>query len=66
MSTCSCGAEIDFMELAGGSKMPYRPDSVKKRLVRYKVGGIVLGKIVDTFEPHFADCPDAEQYRKKR
>lgn len=66
MATCSCGAEIEFLELATGRKMPYRPDSVKKRLVRYQSGGLTLGKIVDTFEPHFADCPDADQHRKPK
>ncbi len=63
--TCSCGAEIDFMKMESGAPMPYRPDSKKLRLVRFTRGGRPYGKMVTTYEPHFADCPDADQYKKE-
>lgn len=64
--TCSCGAEIEFMDLDSGRKMPYRPDTVEKRLVRFQSGSLIVGKVVDTWVPHFVDCPDADKHRKDR
>ena len=63
--TCKCGAEIDFMKMESGAPMPYRPDSKKLRLVRFSRGGQSYGKMVTTFEPHFADCKYAKEFKKE-
>jgi hypothetical protein len=61
---CKCGAEIAFLKMESGSPMPYRLDSAQLRLVRFKIRGQVRGKMVQTFEPHWGECPNADEYRK--
>ncbi len=61
---CKCGAEIEFMKMESGAAMPYRPDSKKLRLVRFTKGGKPYGKMVTTYEPHFADCEFAKEFSK--
>jgi len=61
---CKCGAEIMFLKMESGSAMPYRPDSSQMRLVRFTKKGKTYGKMVQTFESHYADCPYADEFRK--
>lgn len=63
---CTCGAEIEFLKMESGEAMPYRPDTGKLRLVRYVRGGESFGKLVTTFLPHFADCPDAKDFKREK
>lgn len=60
---CTCGAEIMFMKTENGKAMPYRPDTSEMRLVRFTKGGKSYGKMVQTWVPHWADCPDAENFK---
>lgn len=61
--TCKCGAELMFMKMASGAAMPYRTDTSEMRLVRYKIGDRVVGKMVQTWVPHWADCEYAEEFK---
>ena len=65
MPTCKCGADIEFVEMIkSGRRMPYRPGSSQVRLVLFDKGGLLRGKMVNTYESHFADCPEADNFRK--
>jgi hypothetical protein len=62
---CKCGARIEFMKMESGAAMPYNPETAEKRLVRFNRAGQSYGKMVTTYLPHFADCPDAEDFKKE-
>lgn len=57
----SCGAEIVWGETREGRRMPLNP--AQKRFVF----GLKTGRLLsmNTYESHFATCPDAAEHRKK-
>ena len=66
MSNCkSCGAEIQWVEMDSGKKMPL--DVKKKTLVYERHINIqdISWITITGFESHFATCPNANTHRKK-
>ncbi len=61
MSKCrACKAEIMFIEMASGKKMPV--DAKPLIVVQVKDG---IGKVIEAYYPHWATCPGAHAFRKK-
>lgn len=52
-----CGAQIQWWITPGGKKMP---------LSFVIVGSLAEGNRMEKLQPHFADCPAAEDFRKGR
>lgn len=64
MATCrSCGAEILWVRTSKGRKMPLDAEPSKRVLVA-EIEGMRVGQIRDTFTPHWATCPNADEHRK--
>ena len=69
-STCrSCGAHIEWAETIAGKRMPFDAPIVAVRTIakwEHESGRTV--EIVESTvsKSHFATCPDAGQWRKKR
>lgn len=59
--TCKgCGAKIIWMAMESGRLMPVDAKPLKM------VMPFALGcKMVDAYTPHWATCPQAEQFKKK-
>lgn len=58
MTTCKgCGRQIEWIKTEAGKQMPVDPDLVT----------VVLkdGRVVRGYRPHWATCPNAEQFRRK-
>jgi len=59
MSECrSCGAEIVWLKTSAGKNIPVDADTVAD------AGAEIFDP--DTMMSHFATCPDASKWRKKR
>ena len=62
MSECkSCHAEIKWVEMKSGKRMPL--DAKPFSAVQVKEG---IGEVVQVYMPHWSTCPGADQFRKKR
>ena len=62
MPSCkACGADILWFKTLNGKNMPVdvKPE---KRFVIVKMDN--PGKIVDTYMPHWATCPDYKKFKK--
>lgn len=72
MAKCrSCGAEILWIKTAAGKDMPLSVASKQKRYVSQigeamNYGSADVWGQVDTYLSHFADCVDADKFRKKK
>lgn len=66
MSVCrSCGAEIRWANTTTGARMPLDAEPEKRAVI---VPGPALEpvvRIVDTFTPHFATCPEGSEWSRK-
>ena len=60
----SCNAEIIWITMESGKKMPIDKDSVVKRIVIND--GETKGAIRKTGTSHFETCPYANTHRKER
>ena len=60
----SCNADIIWLTTENEKLMPVDAKS-EKRVVRFNRNGQPIAKVVDTFTPHFATCPDADKHRKE-
>lgn len=59
MNTCkSCGAEIQWVTMGSGKKMPL---DMKKKTIIVEMGGF---EAMSGFESHFVTCPQANKHRK--
>jgi len=64
MSVCkSCGAEIIWIETPDGRKCPVQREQIN---VWTHDGLTEQWRLVKAHEPHFATCPDADKWRKKK
>jgi len=62
MAKCkSCGQEIKWVEMATGKKMPL--DIKPKQMIQVKDG---IGQAIPVYMPHWATCPAADKFRKKK
>ena len=62
MSTCKgCGAEMKWIMTEAGKNAPVDPDPVKVFVKNEATGAWT---VVSGFVPHFATCPNADQFRK--
>jgi len=62
MSKCkSCGAEIRFLEMPSGRKMPVE---FSEKMVIAKIDGEL--KAFSANIPHWANCPNADKHRKPK
>jgi len=66
----SCGADVEWAEVvSSGKRMPFDPP-----IVAVRTQGSILegeGRVIEIVETtvttsHFASCPQAEQWRRKR
>jgi hypothetical protein len=70
MAECkSCGAEVLWVLTAAGKKMPLSVASQERRFV-FDADATVSDKeprfkLVETYISHFADCPFADQHRRR-
>jgi hypothetical protein len=63
----SCGADIVWAVTPSGARQPLdaKPDK-RIALEMSDDGAPPLARIVNTYTPHHATCPDAERWRKRR
>ena len=62
----ACGAEIRWALTDRGARMPLDAEPVKRAILTMQPGSTdPLVEVVDTFMPHHATCPKADQFRKK-
>jgi len=61
INKCKCGADIAFIEMASGKKMPI--DAQWENMVWINQGG--AGQMVKVYRPHWGTCPLAKQFKKK-
>ena len=59
-----CGADIFFIRTKKGKLAPISIASMEKRYILTRGDPDQEGKIVDTYLPHHADCPEVDQFRK--
>jgi len=66
---CKCGADIAFITMVTGKKMPVdaKPESM---VMVPEYTGIQLftdrqGEMVKVYRPHWGTCPLAKQFKKK-
>ena len=57
----SCHAEIKWVEMATGKKMPLNAKPMQ--MVQVKEG---IGEVIPVYMPHWATCWDAEAWKKGR
>jgi len=64
----SCGAAIEWAELVSGKRMPFDPPIVAVRTQGNILAGARTVEDVDTTvtASHFATCPDAGQWRRRK
>jgi hypothetical protein len=61
----SCGAELLWVQLASGKRMPLDVGSMEQRFIVSGATEPMSGSARRTYLSHFATCPNAEQHRKK-
>ena len=70
---CKCGADIAFIEMTSGKKMPLDAKAEQMVFVEekpdYTVAGQaastkLVGKMVKVYRPHWGTCPLAKQFKK--
>jgi hypothetical protein len=68
---CRCGADIAFIEMVSGKKMPV--DAKAENMVfiaEYPVDPVFTaegkGEMVKVFRPHWGTCPLAKKFKKKK
>lgn len=72
LGTCrSCGASIYWCRTPNGKAMPLDPEPVKRVVVVVRAPGPDLpdeevAKVVETYVPHHATCPKADEFRRAR
>ena len=71
MAICKgCGARIEWLEMTSGKKMPVDPNqirvAVKDPRKHTKKNPPVRYVIRSGFTPHWATCPAAGDFKKKR
>ena len=57
----SCKAEIKWVTMASGKKMPLSVPAKSMVLIKDDIG-----EIVSVYTPHWADCPGAAGFRKAK
>ena len=63
----SCKAQIIWARTDNGRRIPIDAEPVKRVILDDSHGGDIVGaSLVDTFMPHHATCPNAEQHRKAK
>jgi hypothetical protein len=63
----SCGRPIEWAELMSGARHPFDPPIRPIRSQSVLMGGRVVEEVdTTTSSTHFATCPDAAKWRKKR
>lgn len=70
---CKCGADIAFVEMTSGKKMPI--DSKPEQMVwipetpaeDFTIANAEkpIGKMVKVYRPHWGTCPLAKKFKKK-
>jgi hypothetical protein len=61
-----CGQDVLWVKTDTGADMPLSIASKEKRfIVKAVANQPLIGTMVETFISHFADCPEAENFRKK-
>ena len=55
----SCNAEIKWVEMATGKKMPL--DAKPLQMVQVKEG---IGQVIPVYMPHWATCQNAKDFKK--
>lgn len=58
----SCGAELVWVVMESGKRMPVDASTIERRIVVN--GDRTKGAIRETGLSHFATCPDANQHRR--
>ena len=70
MAFCKgCGANIDWHKTADGKNVPVDPEPVPNGNLHFEAGLVVYGKATDgrkLYVSHFATCPKAADFRKKK
>lgn len=72
LGTCrSCGASIYWCRTPNGKAMPLDPEPTKRVVVIVRAPGPDLpdeevAKVMDTYQAHWASCPQADEWRKKK
>jgi len=62
--TCSsCGAAIVWVTTPAGKPMPLDAEPQKRVVLGRQTG---LAHVLDTWTPHWATCPNADQHRRTR
>lgn len=62
MTICkSCGAQIRFVEMPTGAKMPIE---ISPKNIVAKTGG--QWRVITGYDSHFANCPGADKHRKPK
>jgi hypothetical protein len=56
-----CGAEIEWWKSPSGAKMPFRVFKIRENEANPASRVVRLERVV-----HFADCPKAKKFRKKK
>lgn len=71
MAKCKgCGAEILWATTESGKSIPLSVESEERRFTVYSKGGALesdtmrMAKNEKTYLSHFADCPNAEEFRR--
>ena len=59
---CRCGADIAFVQMASGKKMPV--DEKAEQMVWIDQEG--SGHMMKVYRPHWGTCPLAKQFKKKK
>jgi len=66
---CKCGADIAFIEMVSGKKMPVDAKAEQMVWIPELKDAIVFsdrkGEMVKVYRPHWATCPLAKDFKKK-
>ena len=61
-----CGAEIDFLRMKTGGKMPVERKPVKGVVAVWDNDKVRFrNEMLEVYLPHWASCPKADKFRKK-
>ncbi len=62
----SCGAEILWVQLASGKRMPLDLKNMEQRFIVSGTTEPMQGSSRRTYLSHFAVCPNADEHRRPR
>ena len=69
LASCkSCGAEIIWIKTPTGKNAPIdaKPEKRWAEINRFSASEPRRWALLDTYLPHFASCPNADQHRRER